>query len=178
MPTIALIAHDDKKDELVGFCRQHREQLAAAELIATGTTGSRVAEATGLKVERMLSGPMGGDAQIARPRVRHVGPAARVQRPQRLRRNQPRDSDDSDKWAREMTSAGRRVDMIAKMMRAPLMVICTLLATSASAFASGEVELRSRGHRPSRRPQGSGRLLLCHSQGQAQGQRGTASATA
>ena len=65
MPTIALIAHDDKKDELVGFCRQHREQLAAAELIATGTTGSRVAEATGLKVERMLSGPMGGDAQIA-----------------------------------------------------------------------------------------------------------------
>lgn len=65
MPTLALIAHDQKKDDLVGFCRRHREQLAALDLIATGTTGARIAEATGLKIERVLSGPMGGDAQIA-----------------------------------------------------------------------------------------------------------------
>ena len=65
MPVIALIAHDFKKDDLVAFALRHREQLAGLTLIATGTTGSRVAEATGLPVERLLSGPLGGDAQIA-----------------------------------------------------------------------------------------------------------------
>ncbi len=65
MPTIALIAHDDKKNELVAFCERHREQLAALTLCATGTTGGRIADATGLPVERLLSGPLGGDAQIA-----------------------------------------------------------------------------------------------------------------
>jgi methylglyoxal synthase len=65
MPTIALIAHDRKKDEMVGFVGAHRDLLKRFTLIATGTTGQRVAEATGLEVERMLSGPMGGDSQIA-----------------------------------------------------------------------------------------------------------------
>ena len=65
MTTLALIAHDQKKDDLVAFCSHHRDQLALVQLIATGTTGSRIAEATGLKIERLLSGPMGGDAQIA-----------------------------------------------------------------------------------------------------------------
>src|SRR5438034_1236636 len=65
MPTLALIAHDQKKDELVDFCRRHREQIAKLTLIATSTTGSRVAQATKLPIECLLSGPLGGDAQIA-----------------------------------------------------------------------------------------------------------------
>lgn len=63
--TIALIAHDGKKDDMIRFARQHREALARFRLIATGTTGERIQQATGLAVERMLSGPYGGDAQIA-----------------------------------------------------------------------------------------------------------------
>jgi methylglyoxal synthase len=64
--TIAIIAHDSKKVDIVGFVRDHivffREQNI--HLIATGTTGSYL-EKAGLEVERMLSGPLGGDAQIA-----------------------------------------------------------------------------------------------------------------
>ncbi len=63
--TIALIAHDGKKDDMVRFAQAHRRHLEQFELIATGTTGERVARATGLDVKRMLSGPYGGDAQIA-----------------------------------------------------------------------------------------------------------------
>lgn len=65
MPVVALVAHDEKKAEMVEFCRRHRDALARASLVATGTTGARIAEATGLAVERLLSGPLGGDAQIA-----------------------------------------------------------------------------------------------------------------
>lgn len=65
MQTIALIAHDGKKDDMVRFTSTHRTLLAQFHLIATGTTGERVKQATGLAVERMLSGPYGGDAQIA-----------------------------------------------------------------------------------------------------------------
>ncbi|HEY8496109.1 MAG TPA: methylglyoxal synthase [Limnochordales bacterium] len=64
MKTIALIAHDKKKDDMVEFVRRWRDILARYRLIATGTTGKVVAEATGLTVERMLSGPYGGDQQI------------------------------------------------------------------------------------------------------------------
>jgi methylglyoxal synthase len=63
--TIALIAHDGKKDDMVRFVQAHREALAQFALIATGTTGERVHRATGLEVKRMLSGPYGGDAEIA-----------------------------------------------------------------------------------------------------------------
>jgi methylglyoxal synthase len=63
--TLALIAHDRMKDNMQTFCRRHRDTLANFELIATGTTGQRIAEATGLNVTRYLSGPLGGDAQIA-----------------------------------------------------------------------------------------------------------------
>jgi len=63
--TLAVIAHDEKKPAMVDFCRRHRGQLRRLRLIATGTTGGRIAEETGLEVTRMLSGPMGGDAQIA-----------------------------------------------------------------------------------------------------------------
>ena len=62
---LALIAHDQKKDDMQAFCQRHRDTLAKFELIATGTTGQRVVEATGLNVTRYLSGPLGGDAQIA-----------------------------------------------------------------------------------------------------------------
>lgn len=64
-PLVALIAHDRKKDEIVAFALEHIGQLANCRLIATGTTGARIAEATGMQVECMLSGPLGGDAQIA-----------------------------------------------------------------------------------------------------------------
>lgn len=65
MPTIALIAHDGKKDDMIRFASAHRADLARFRLIATGTTGERLQQTTGLPVERMLSGPYGGDAQIA-----------------------------------------------------------------------------------------------------------------
>jgi methylglyoxal synthase len=90
--TIALIAHDAKKDGLVDFAVKHREVLSKLTIIATGTTGMRIKVATGewrglvwvmaqshhslyiqtaqsapagLDVECLLSGPLGGDAQIA-----------------------------------------------------------------------------------------------------------------
>jgi methylglyoxal synthase len=62
---MALIAHDSKKEALTQFCAQNRAALASWELVATGTTGKRISEATGLAVQLLLSGPLGGDAQIA-----------------------------------------------------------------------------------------------------------------
>lgn len=63
--TIALIAHDNKKDEIVDFAIRHQPLLSRYYLIATGTTGKRIAEATSLEIEQLASGPLGGDAQIA-----------------------------------------------------------------------------------------------------------------
>src|ERR1700748_2140455 len=64
MARIGVVAHDDKKDELVAWALKHRDKLAAHQLWGTGTTGGRVMEGTGLTVTRLLSGPLGGDAQI------------------------------------------------------------------------------------------------------------------
>ena len=64
MARIGLVAHDDKKDELVAWALKNREALARHELWGTGTTGGRVVEGTGLPVTRLLSGPLGGDAQL------------------------------------------------------------------------------------------------------------------
>lgn len=61
---LALIAHDEKKPDLIEFVREHRDTLTDVDLIATGTTGTRVAEATGLDVDRQNSGPLGGDLMI------------------------------------------------------------------------------------------------------------------
>ncbi len=61
---IALIAHDKKKELMVQFCIAYKGVLEKHNLCATGTTGGLVAEATGLKVHRFLSGPQGGDQQI------------------------------------------------------------------------------------------------------------------
>jgi methylglyoxal synthase len=62
--TIALIAHDGKKADLVALVKDNLEIIRRFRLIATGTTGQHVKQA-GLKVKRFLSGPLGGDAQIA-----------------------------------------------------------------------------------------------------------------
>jgi methylglyoxal synthase len=64
--TIAIIAHDGKKAEMVAFVKDHVPlfQQKNISLIATGTTGSHL-ERAGLAVECMRSGPLGGDAQIA-----------------------------------------------------------------------------------------------------------------
>lgn len=63
---IALIAHDGRKAEMVQFLNEHREILEKNNitLISTGTTGEKVKKA-GFDVTPMLSGPLGGDAQIA-----------------------------------------------------------------------------------------------------------------
>ena len=62
---IALIAHDTKKELMVQFCIADCGVLSKHNLCATGTTGKMVAEATGLNVQRYLSGSQGGDQQIA-----------------------------------------------------------------------------------------------------------------
>ncbi len=62
---IALIAHDSKKELMVQFCTAYSRIFAKHSLVATGTTGKVVAEATGLPVQRFLSGTHGGDQQIA-----------------------------------------------------------------------------------------------------------------
>ena len=60
----ALIAHDGKKPEMVAFVLQQRRLLERAQLFATGTTGTHI-ERAGIPVVKLLSGPKGGDAQIA-----------------------------------------------------------------------------------------------------------------
>ena len=69
---LAVIAHDGKKADMVAFLNRHYEFMHSAniEIIATGTTGKH-AQAAGLKVERLLSGPLGGDAQIAAQVAEH-----------------------------------------------------------------------------------------------------------
>jgi methylglyoxal synthase len=63
---IAIIAHDGKKADMVQFLNKNIIilQNEKIKLVATGTTGSK-AQSAGFKVKKMLSGPMGGDAQIA-----------------------------------------------------------------------------------------------------------------
>jgi methylglyoxal synthase len=61
---IALIAHDRKKDDIVALAGEYVDTLKRCDIVATGTTGSRIVERHGLTVERKLSGPHGGDLQI------------------------------------------------------------------------------------------------------------------
>jgi len=61
---IALIAHDKKKQDIIEFAKKYKDVLAKYELVATGTTGKMISEATGLEVKRYLSGPYGGDQQL------------------------------------------------------------------------------------------------------------------
>jgi methylglyoxal synthase len=61
---IALIAHDNRKDDLLEWARYNRGTLSAHELFATGTTGAVLAKELGLSITRFLSGPLGGDQQV------------------------------------------------------------------------------------------------------------------
>ena len=60
----AMIAHDNMKDDLVLFAKKHKKILEKFNLYATGTTGKRLIEDTGLPIHRLQSGPIGGDQQI------------------------------------------------------------------------------------------------------------------
>jgi methylglyoxal synthase len=64
MAIIALIAHDEKKDSLVQFSLKYKDILEKFDLVATYTTGGHLEKEVGVKVDRMLSGPLGGDLQI------------------------------------------------------------------------------------------------------------------
>jgi methylglyoxal synthase len=61
---VALVAHDNKKDDLLEWALTNRQKLAKHKLYATGTTGKILEEALGQYITRFLSGPLGGDQQI------------------------------------------------------------------------------------------------------------------
>ena len=61
---IALVAHDNMKREMLEWATEHKDELKRHTLIATGSTGKLIADSTGLTIERMRSGPLGGDKQI------------------------------------------------------------------------------------------------------------------
>lgn len=61
---IALIAHNEKKADIIEFSKKYKDILKKHKLFATGTTGKMIQEATGLEIEKFLSGPLGGDQQI------------------------------------------------------------------------------------------------------------------
>ncbi|MDP4936455.1 MAG: methylglyoxal synthase [Ilumatobacteraceae bacterium] len=62
--TIALVAHDHKKDVLIEWAKDNRERLSQHSLVATGTTGRMLNELVGLNVRCLKSGPLGGDQQL------------------------------------------------------------------------------------------------------------------
>lgn len=62
--TIALVAHDKKKDELLKWVKTHQEELVKHHLIATGTTGTMLAKELNKEVQTVMSGPLGGDQQL------------------------------------------------------------------------------------------------------------------
>lgn len=64
-PTLALIAHDGRKADLVAWATFNRGRLSEFDLVATATTGALLRDKVGLAVRSVLSGPLGGDAQIA-----------------------------------------------------------------------------------------------------------------
>jgi len=61
---IALIAHDKMKPDMIQFATKYRKELSKHELFATGTTGHKIIEATGLNIRCFRSGPLGGDQEI------------------------------------------------------------------------------------------------------------------
>lgn len=61
---IAFIAHDKKKDDIVDFVKRYKDVFKNHEIFATGTTGKLISDMTGIKIHRLLSGPLGGDQQI------------------------------------------------------------------------------------------------------------------
>lgn len=68
---VALIAHDARKTDLTEWASFNRETLSRCSLVATGTTGALISAETGLDVQLLLSGPLGGDAQVGAMLVEH-----------------------------------------------------------------------------------------------------------
>jgi methylglyoxal synthase len=64
MKNVALIAHDNLKNDMVDWVKKHQNKLSTFKLFATGTTGKIISEQTGLEITRFKSGPLGGDQQI------------------------------------------------------------------------------------------------------------------
>lgn len=64
MKTIALIAHDNKKQDIIRWAAENKQTLSRFSLCGTGTTAKLVSQATGLDVKGYLSGPLGGDLEI------------------------------------------------------------------------------------------------------------------
>lgn len=62
--SIALVAHDNRKADLLAWCQKHRELLARHKLFGTGTTGTLVERETSLSITKLTSGPLGGDQQV------------------------------------------------------------------------------------------------------------------
>jgi methylglyoxal synthase len=62
--SIALIAHDNKKQDMVAWCQEHKVELLNHKLYATGTTGTIIEKEVGLQINKLLSGPLGGDQQV------------------------------------------------------------------------------------------------------------------
>ena len=61
---VALIAHDEKKPDVIDLAQRYEDLLSTFDVVGTGTTGNRIMEETSLTVERKNSGPLGGDTQI------------------------------------------------------------------------------------------------------------------
>ena len=79
---IALIAHDAKKELMIQFCTAYCGVLSRHTLVATGTTGKMVSEATGLEITKFLSGLQGGTQQImARIACNEILPQSRARHP-------------------------------------------------------------------------------------------------
>jgi methylglyoxal synthase len=61
---IALVAHDNKKQDMVAWCKEHKSELLNHNLYGTGTTGLIIEQETGLAIQKLISGPLGGDQQV------------------------------------------------------------------------------------------------------------------
>ena len=62
--SIALVAHDNKKQDLLLWCQKHHAALQQHRMYATGTTGTVIERETGLPITKLISGPLGGDQQV------------------------------------------------------------------------------------------------------------------
>lgn len=62
--TVALVAHDNKKKDLISWCTHNNKLLQDYKLVATGTTGKLLQQEVGLEIQRLQSGPLGGDMQL------------------------------------------------------------------------------------------------------------------